>query len=326
MKTFSTFALVALSTLTMASCQKANPVETVPDGFRKVRFTVEGLNTKLTSFDKEKSVNSIQVSVFDKNGNYVTGGQNSGSTLELNVPVGVDSFKVCALANSKNKVYDINTIPSLLACKSEFGKADGLLEMFSLREDAKLESGSTCSLKVKRFVAKVEIDAVKDSISYGHTLSLDRIYLINVGASADFKFNADPSAMVYRQLGGFNPSETDIVAFTKDTVGYAFSDEELYSTPHFFYCYPNPTVTETGSARFTRLVVEATLNGSKYYYPVNITGGGEGISSNKLYKVTQMTITGPGSLSPDTPVSKQNLTFNIEVLDWDNGTSQAVVI
>lgn len=326
MKTFNSFSLVALAILSLASCQKSNTASPVPDGYRKVDFTIEGLDTRAANSKLESSVSNIQVSVFDKQGNYITGGESNGNSLQLNVPVNVDSFKVCALANGSSKVFGITSLEALKASTSVLGESDDKFEMFSIKEDTDLKPGETCSLKVRRFAAKVEIDSIKDSISYNHTFSLEKIYLINVSTKSDFEFKVDSQAIVYKQYGKYVPSETDVKGFTFDSLGLAMPATKLYDTKHCFYCYPNPLKAETGTARFTRLVLEAKLNGTTYYYPVNITGNGAGIESNKLYKITRMTITGPGSLSPDVPVSKQDLTFSVEVIDWFEGTTQSVVI
>ena len=97
-----------------------------------------------------------------------------------------------------------------------------------------------------------------------------------------------------------------------------------YATGHHFYCYPNPTEEDShGSAwspRYTRLVVDATLGGTLYHYPVNIPKP----LPNTSYQITNLTVTGPGSSDPDIPVEKGSITFSITITDWATGFSQEI--
>ena len=97
-----------------------------------------------------------------------------------------------------------------------------------------------------------------------------------------------------------------------------------YTTAHYLYCYPNPVTTDSSSStwsnRYTRLVVETTLGGTTYYYPVNIPTP----TANTLYQITNMQITGLGSDSPDKVVEKGSLSVSITVTDWSTGFSKEV--
>ena len=92
------------------------------------------------------------------------------------------------------------------------------------------------------------------------------------------------------------------------------------TTPYLFYCYPNSTTTDaTGwsssfTARKTRLVVAATIGGTKYYYPVVI----DTPARNTAYTV-ELTITGLGSTDPDKPVQKGSITASVTVEGWASG-------
>ncbi len=320
------FTFVTLAAMALASCQKGNPAEIVPDGYTKVNFT---LGTRASGSSQETTVNSVQVSVFDSNGKYVTGKSGTGDQISMNVPVGVSNFYVCALANgADNEMYKITQLETLKKRRSVLGASGSYFEMFAIKDKVALQQEQTCSLEVRRFAAKVEIDAVKDSIQYDHVLIINKIYLVNVNSDVSFDFTTETNDMKYKQQGEYRGGESTITPFTYQEIsgGKTLNSNETYSTQHSFYCYPNPVKSETGNLKFTRLVVEATLDGTTYYYPVNITGGDKGIESNKVYKITQMTIAGPGSSNPDAPVNKRNLTFSVEVVPWQNGTSQTVTI
>jgi hypothetical protein len=70
------------------------------------------------------------------------------------------------------------------------------------------------------------------------------------------------------------------------------------------------------------LVIEATLDGTTYYYPVSIPI----IQSNKTYTISELKITVPGSLSPDIPVSKQAVKGTITIADRTTEATQTITI
>ena len=72
--------------------------------------------------------------------------------------------------------------------------------------------------------------------------------------------------------------------------------------------------SNTFSARKTRLVVTATIGGTKYYYPVSISNP----QRNTAHTV-ELTITGLGSTDPDILVQKGAITATVTVDPWQNG-------
>lgn len=111
MKTLKSLTIIALAAMSLSSCQKNNPAEIVPEGYKKVNFT---LGTRASGTESETAVNKVQISVFDNNGKYVAGKSGDGSQISMNVPVGVSNFYVCALANgADNNIYKIPNLDTL---------------------------------------------------------------------------------------------------------------------------------------------------------------------------------------------------------------------
>jgi hypothetical protein len=109
---------------------------------------------------------------------------------------------------------------------------------------------------------------------------------------------------------------------TFDKIGAELANGASHSpsTPYLLYGYPNSTSTDaTGwainfTARKTRLVVTATIGGTKYYYPISI----DSPSRNTAYTV-ELTITGLGSSDPDILVEKGAITATVTVDPWQSG-------
>ena len=72
-----------------------------------------------------------------------------------------------------------------------------------------------------------------------------------------------------------------------------------------FYCCPNPEGK-------TRLVLELTVCGIKNYYPVTLPP----MQCNYEYRIADVELTGWGSASPDVPVDRERLCWNLSVLPW----------
>jgi hypothetical protein len=60
------------------------------------------------------------------------------------------------------------------------------------------------------------------------------------------------------------------------------------------------------------MVVQAKLGDGIYYYTVKLPA----MQSNKCYNI-DLTVTMPGSLSPDEPVKKEEASFSVTVTDWN---------
>jgi hypothetical protein len=88
--------------------------------------------------------------------------------------------------------------------------------------------------------------------------------------------------------------------------------EATHSTPHHFYCYENSRNIETDDDRFTRLVIEGTLNGITYYYPIAI----KNLKRNSCYSL-DVKIYRPGSLDPDKEVEYGTLDMRLNVQPWN---------
>ena len=79
------------------------------------------------------------------------------------------------------------------------------------------------------------------------------------------------------------------------------------------YCYPNEITEETPENPFTRLVIEGTIEGETYYYPINIPN----LEGGKEYAYN-ITITRKGTSDPDTSANVGMVRFNQNVLPWND--------
>ena len=169
--------------------------------------------------------------------------------------------------------------------------------------------------------------------SYG-SITIDNVMLTNVVGDQNFagtaavrnwlnKMGRKSGATVSSMIIDGNSYYATNPELTFDKIGAELANGASHSpsTPYLLYGYPNSTSTDaTGwainfTARKTRLVVTAIINGTKYYYPITI----DSPARNTAYTV-ELTITGIGSNDPDKPVEKGALSASISVEGWHTGT------
>lgn len=176
---------------------------------------------------------------------------------------------------------------------------------------------STISMVLSRMVSRVKLNSVK--VSFADTFYEDvplenvKAYLTNVQAQ---KRLIDGSGTNLKLVNYKKYVPEDMEGCTMEGMLYdelaASITESTYSIPHYFYCYANDRTQETETNRFTRLVIEGTINGIKYYYPIPI----KELKRNSSYTY-DVRIYRPGSLDPDTDVEIGTLDLRLSLQGWN---------
>lgn len=298
-----------------------------------VCFSVDGmsvLSTRTISSAAEETASDIQIAVYSPSGLLCASGETSGGTVTLSVPVDIGGYSVAALVNSKQSLASCASMESAAELPSSLtenaASKSGVLAMYGTSLNQTFHTGKTCTVPVTRVPAKVEIDKIVNNIPSNPDFTVKAIYLINVNTSSDV--SGKVTTAVWSQKRKYDATEEDVALYTYDLVNQKITKGQSIDTPHYFYCYANPTQTDTSapewSPRYTRLVVEAVYQGKTTYYPINIVGTDNMLNPGTGYVITQLTITGPGSDDPDVPVSKLDASFKILVNDWGKGFSQGI--
>jgi len=330
-------AFVAIASL---ACSKENPSEQVPEGTQMATLEVnvsDGVATRATSVKDSQigtAAGDIQVLVFNSAGNLVGFGENAASSSNISISVPTGSVKCYAVVNSSEDLSSVSK-ESTLTSKVSYLKNNSVTKMEMIGSASKtIASGAnSVSIPVKRFAAKVQIDKITPAFTApahkAQEFKLTGIYLVNVNGSCPYTLTSTAGSTDYWYnkmkyvSGDCNALISDKLS-SPVTLQASADAVTPYTTSHYLYCYPNPVTTDSSSSswsnRYTRLVVETTLGGTTYYYPVNIPTP----AANTLYQITNMKITGLGSNSPDKLVEKGSLSVSITVTDWSTGFSKEV--
>ena len=293
----------------------------------------------VTAQPYETAVNDVQIFVFDSKGALATYLDADTKTTGISINTIYGQKTVYAVVNGPD-LSAITTQEELEHTAVDLGvnsttTSKGFVMVGS---NACNVSGTTAtvSISVKRLVARVALQKITNSLpdSYG-SLTVNSVMLINVAGNQNLECTASISTW-YNKMGrkdgataatqiidgSTNAASCPTLTFAAPGASVANGAAHAPSTPHLFYCFPNSTSTDktgwesTFTARKTRLVVAATINSTKYYYPVVINTP----ERNKAYTV-ELTITGLGSTDPDQPVSKGAITAAVTVQGWQSGAT-----
>ncbi|MBQ9400095.1 MAG: hypothetical protein IJU27_05595 [Bacteroidales bacterium] len=346
MKTFDTFLAAAALLAGLCACTNLTPdtveIDAGEAGTGNVTFTIAGPSlTKGTSDAFENTIHDLQIGVYRESGLLVAYGSAQGSSpsVTLNVPVGgTQKHFIRAYVNGSSlNMGSYPTIGQLLGSYTNLlsnrGSGVNALEMMGGSDTTVLTANSVYAIPVRRCASKVEIDTIKNAVNTNADIKIEKIYLINVNKRMRYDWALGAEVYDWGQKMRYDASETALLPFTAEVfpTPVSVSASSPHTTKHYFYCYANKTTSDSSSStwspRFTRLVVEATYNGEKCYYPINIVGSGNsGLSPGKLYRITSLKITGPGSTSPDQPLQKGSITVNMTVTGWEQGFNSEVTI
>ena len=281
------------------------------------------------SNDGDSKINTLEVFVFNNNEGDAGNGRLDGykkytgeelktlSNLEIKTTIGKKMVYVVANAH--------NTDWSGGITKSDFDqqmaylyKEDaGNFIMFSSQE-VTVQLQTTVTMVLTRMVSRIKLNSVMVSFAgtpyAGVPLQDVKAYLINVQAQ---KRLVDGSGTNLKRVNHRKYVPEDMEGITME--GLLYDDltgsisEATHSQPHYFYCYENNRTQETETNRFTRLVIEGTLNGTTYYYPIPI----KELKRNSCYSI-DVKIYRPGSLDPDRELEFGALDLTLSVEGWYN--------
>lgn len=321
-------------------CQKEEEQE--QKAALRVSLNMEGdPQTRATNYvtaqPYETTVNDVQIFVFDSKGALATYMDADTKTSDITINTIYGEKTVYAVVNGPD-LSSITTQEALEHTAVDLGanSTTGSKGFVMVGSSTCNVSGSTAavSIAVKRLVARVALQKITNALpaSYG-SLTVNNVMLINVAGNQNLECTASISTW-YNKMGrkdGATSSSQIIdgttnlathptLTFKKIDASVSNGAEHKPATPYLFYTYQNNCTAEgsgwvtTFSARKTRLVITATIGGTKYYYPVSINNP----QRNTAHTV-ELTITGLGSTDPDILVEKGAITATVTVDPWQNG-------
>lgn len=328
-----TVSIVTVFCLLVSCSQKRlDPVD--PDGHSlphpgmyKCLFEIVGIHSgtkasEVTYATQEAAVNNWILYVFDSAGNYVVSKASSGNS-PVQKYLDEGTYTICAVVNypvsgSGALVEGDTQFPTLSAFHAyRASMTDSSLGNLMMAGSASLTvvkaQVNMSAIPVHRLVAKTGIYKISVDFSYPSLqaagITIDRIFLTNVYCSSPLVTVLPESGLLggqsywYNALGyhtaGSVSSSVAMDVLTSETVGRTLAHGESYTKEYDFYFFPNPSSSAvwggSWAPRFTRVVIQATLQGETVYYPISLPAS----VRNKTYMIDEVIIHRPGSSNPE---------------------------
>lgn len=304
-KSFFVFAVLACCAcskgVTSSLCENDDVVE--------LNFSVPVAATKVSGVVPESDVGSLQVFVFGVDGQVQSSGMANENSLTLTCSTG--EKQIAAIVNSP-ELGGVNTLADLQSRMSDFGHNESGNFVMQGSDRKVLQASGPVEIQVSRLVSKVSLLSVTRNFSLSQHQNMDfellSVFLTNVPERIGYFNDLQSDELI-------NDGETDMDAIIAasgnllyDNIGMQVAQGSTVDVGNFLYCYPN-MLEDTSTPAY--LVVQTRLGDGVYYYSVELPP----MESNKCYNVS-LTVTMPGSLTPNVPVKKEDAVFSVSVSDW----------
>lgn len=176
---------------------------------------------------------------------------------------------------------------------------------------------------LRRYACKVTLGSVSARFLDGSTPStkvcVGRVALVNVTGSTPWSGEPECGDVWYNRGGVYADLPAKVKDMTVADFGTPVPDSSPVTLDAALYCMPNPTDNGVNggnstewSVRNTRLALELLVDGVANWYPLDLPA----MQCNTNYVIERLILLGPGSDSPDKPVSRSEAEFSVSVTPW----------
>lgn len=303
--------LFVLAAVACCACSKGVAESSVMmDEVVELRFSVPVAATKASGNVTEDAVESLQVFVFGEDGQIQASGQAFENSLTLTCTAGEKT--IAAVVNA-SELEGVTTLNGLKQKLSDF--SDNSLEKFVMSGviTQELLASGEIVIPVKRLVSKVTISSVVRAFRLEQHKAMDfelmSVFVTGVPQQVGFFSTAQSAELINEGVTDMNTLISDSGDLLYDELGeIPVQQDATVEVGNFLYPYPNGL---TDASRPAYLVLQTRLGDGVYYYSVELPE----MESNKCYDVS-LTVTMPGSLTPNVPVQKEEAVFSVSVMDW----------
>jgi hypothetical protein len=304
-----------------------------PDSKGEGRLTIHVKGDILTKavtdvLGNEATVNNLQIFIFD--GEICKYYFDNGTTLSKTIDkVQTGTYEIWAVANL-GEALSASVTKSTLKTKAltlaQNASSTGFVMSGESQVEVKASGTESVEITISRLVARARLLKVTNNLSAGYgTIKIKYVMLDNVVSNQNLAGTADITTWSNKmgrnsgtKIDGTIKSEAPeslLANATERNIAIGGSD-----TPNFpFYGYANGTTEDSTditnwSARKTRLVVVAEIQGNTYYYPVTLPS----FARNTAYDIS-LNIRNLGSNDPETKPSTDAIDATITVAPWEDG-------
>ena len=323
--------LVASALLAQAACSKG-PV-TAPERVSISFETLPPAAVKALSPEAEDRVETLDLLIFRAGDGFLEAHARSSSSFRVgaSVTAGVPLHWYVIANAPDGSLASYGSEQDFLAGETLLA-GSGALTMHAEGDGnyAAGENRLVSGIRLKRYACKVSLLTLSvnwlGAFWQSPPCTLDRIALVNVRGSCPWSGIATGGADDL----WYNPSRIDrhdafVDGFIlwEGPVTVPGPDPIQVEIP--LYAMPNPS-SENGdgggswSPRKTRLCLQLTIDGIPQWYRADLPP----MQGNRHYVITHLVIDGPGALHPDEAIERAEVTFRLQVLNWDDSWNNLI--
>ena len=251
--------------------------------------------------------------------------------------------KIAVVANSPEEKYSWAKVNSWKSLEESFLSLENEDPQFPVMTGSCKIQGSPYNhrkMDLHPMMAKIRLKSLTCDFSgtplSGKRLEEGRCYLTNVCSRYPVLCDKIHSPTSYINQGHYRQEDMD--RFRSESMLYHEFGKAIGSSSSIldldFYCYPN-IVERPGLAHpYTRMVIEGKIDGNTYYYPIDLKmpvlfspeaedGVAKGIDGGCEYEL-DIVLTRPGTLDPDTAISREVSIIKMTIRNWDEKDKQII--
>jgi len=228
--------------------------------------------------------------------------------------------KAVATANIPEEFFTnetVNCYESICAAYKSFVEEDPAAIAMTGETSFNAASGVVLRITLVPLASRITVRSLKVDFSgrsySGASLENVRAYIINANGRCPILDEEPQRATEVLCQGRFESADSARMLHPEMIVSHKVPGCQLF-------CYPCESVPNLCT---TRLVIEGSVEGQTYYYPIDIVPG-VGVPRGKSL-IYDITITRKGSLDPDIPLEAGTLSLGWNILNWNEYEEENIV-
>ena len=179
-------------------------------------------------------------------------------------------------------------------------------------------------IRLQRYACKVSVRELcvnwLGAFTQSPPCTLDRVVLVNVRGSCPWSgVPTDEAGDLWYNPSRVDPQEASVQELLAWEGPLDIPGSEPLATDIVLFALPNPSSGDgrgaaAWSPRKTRICLQLTIDGIPNWYSADIPP----MTGNRNYVVSQLVIDGPGSANPDEAIVRTNITFRLQVQEWED--------
>lgn len=301
----------------LLTCMQSCVSQDLPEERVNVQFTVQDAETKAGPADKENAIGSLDIFVIRKADDLVCAHErSSGSNVFVRIPKDI-TVRYIIYANLPEASLDgVLTGTGLDAAIAKLSTVTSCGFPMRYADEAVFSADVTKEVSLERLMSKVSVKGITcqfmDTYLGNTPATLNAIWLINAAGSSRWDATADSSASWYNARVEDTSLESSVRPYLRVDLSKTVTSSATDDTEYCLYAFPNTYSEASAPYGPTRLVIDMTIAGTRYYYPITLPV----MQPNRNYIIRKVTLRFTGSTNPNEKVELVDIDFLLSILPW----------